>query len=62
MIFRVYNGWMGNGPIHRIVQATDEAEAIRKAGLAWGTENFKRFTAEEIDLDEHGVERQEQDL
>jgi hypothetical protein len=65
VIFRVYNGWTGNGAVHRVVVADNAEQAVALAAAAWAERDPKwaqaRLEAEAVDLDERGVEIPEYD-
>lgn len=61
-VYRVFNGWTGNGAIHRVVLAESEVEAIRKVRRFCDATWFATPKAERVMLDEHGIETDDIDL
>lgn len=47
-VYRVYNGWMGNGPVYRIVAARTRVEAVELAEKAGMKINHKVCEAEVV--------------
>lgn len=60
MVYRVYNGSLGNGCIHRIVEAASAVEAVEKTRGIWPS--FGKIEAEPVVLDVNGVETEDQDV